>query len=85
MKKKFELVNKKEEKIGIIDLRRLIRESGIDCTCSLDDRLTVGAILIRSLINDITALGLLDMDSAEQLDYIVNNYFEKQLLMKESL
>lgn len=77
MKKLFE--QKKRRNSGTIDVRRLIEESGVNISSSESDKLMISAEIFRKLTYDIYQMGYLNMEASEELNYLLERFFNKQV------
>ncbi len=77
MKINFEKNHKKKDKIGIIDLKAMVREYGLDNVADNLQSIFLSEHIIRSIISDICSLGILDLELAKELDFYIIRYFEK--------
>ena len=70
---------KKRKNTGTIDVNRLIKESGVDLSSSATDRIMVSADIFKKLTLDIYQLGYLNMESCDELEFILDRFFSKQI------
>lgn len=70
---------KKRKNSGTIDVRRLIEESGVNISSSTTDRIIISAEIFKKLTLDIYQLGYLNMDACDELEYILDRFFAKQI------
>lgn len=77
MKKEKEL--KKKKNTGTIDVRRLIDESGVNISSSESDKIMISAEIFRKLTYDIYQLGYLTLEASEELEYLLERFFNNQV------
>ncbi len=70
---------KKRKNSGTIDVRRLIDESGVNISSSESDKIMISAEIFRKLTYDIYQLGYLPLEASEELEYLLERFFIKQV------
>lgn len=70
---------KKRKNSGTIDVRRLIEESGVNISSSESDKIIISAEIFRKLTLDIYQLGYLTLEASEELEYLLERFFAKQV------
>lgn len=70
---------KKRKNSGTIDVRKLIEESGVNISSSESDKIIISAEIFRKLTIDIYQLGYLTLDASEELEYLLERFFAKQI------
>jgi len=70
---------KKRKNSGTIDVRRLIDESGVNISSSVSDKIRISAEIFHNLALDIYQLGYLNLEASEELEYLLERFFIKQV------
>lgn len=76
---KKQKVAKRKPLSMVIDLKRLIEESGVSYNSSIPDKLIVSSELIKKISFDIYQLGYLTLEVSEELGYTLDKFFNKHL------